>query len=79
MDDLIGEVFRSGSLPGLLMVLSADERSTLTATAIVEPLIGGLNSMGLEALFFIILMGCWLVLNEGCDGRVLAFVFLVVM
>ena len=51
----------------------------MTATAIVEPLIGGLNSMGLEALFFIILMGCWLVLNEGCDGRVLAFVFLVVM
>ena len=50
-DDLIGELLRSGSLPGLLMVLSAEDRSTLTAPELL------LSSMGLEDLFFIILMG----------------------
>ena len=79
MDDLMGEVLRSGSLPGRLMVLSADERSTLTATPDLEAVGGGvlLNSIGLEALFFIMLMGC--VLNEGCVGRVLERVFLMDM
>ena len=42
---------RSGSLPGLLMVLSADDKSIFTAPELL------LNSIGLEDLFFIILIG----------------------
>ena len=56
IEERMGDVLRSGSLPGRLMVLSADDKSILTAPELL------LNSMGLEDLFFIILMGvigCW--------------------
>ena len=57
MDDLMGEFcmeagLRSGSLPGLRMVLSAEDKSILMA-----PLDSLLGSTGFEARFFIMLVG----------------------
>ena len=49
--DRIGDIFKSGSEPGRRMVLSAPDKSTLMAPEL------RLNSTGLEARFFMILIG----------------------
>ena len=49
--DLMGEVLRSGSDPGLRIDLSALDRSTFIAPELRR------NSIGLEARFFMMLIG----------------------